>query len=47
MTNSRPQKAELLNSLHISGTLLIVTNVWDAVTAKNVSAVPELLEPIA
>lgn len=33
-------KAELLRSLHIPGTPLIVTNVWDAVTARTVAAVP-------
>lgn len=33
-------KAELLNSLHIPGEPLIVTNVWDAITAKIVAAAP-------
>ena len=28
-------KAELLNSLHVPGEPLIVTNVWDAITAPN------------
>jgi 2-methylisocitrate lyase-like PEP mutase family enzyme len=34
------QKAELLRSLHIPGDPLIVTNVWDAVTARTVAAAP-------
>ena len=34
------QKAELLRSLHIPGTPLILTNVWDAITAKTVAAAP-------
>jgi 2-methylisocitrate lyase-like PEP mutase family enzyme len=34
------EKSELLRSLHIPGTPLILTNVWDAVTAKTVAAVP-------
>jgi len=33
-------KAELLNSLHVPGEPLIVTNVWDAITAKVVAAAP-------
>jgi 2-methylisocitrate lyase-like PEP mutase family enzyme len=33
-------KAELLRSLHVPGTPLIVTNVWDAVTARIIAAVP-------
>ncbi len=33
-------KATLLNSLHQPGTPLIVTNVWDAITAKVVSEAP-------
>ena len=33
-------RAELLRSLHIPGTPLIVTNVWDAVTAKIVADAP-------
>ena len=40
MTNSVIQKAELLNALHVPGTPLIVTNVWDAITAKIVSEAP-------
>lgn len=40
MTTSRIQKAELLRSLHVPGDPLIVTNVWDAVTARIVSAAP-------
>ena len=34
------EKADLLRSLHVPGTPLIVTNVWDAVTARTVAAVP-------
>ena len=33
-------KAELLNSLHIPGEPLIVTNVWDAITARIVAEAP-------
>ena len=33
-------KAELLRSLHVPGTPLIVTNVWDAITAKIVAGTP-------
>jgi 2-methylisocitrate lyase-like PEP mutase family enzyme len=33
-------KAELLRSLHVPGTPLIVTNVWDAVTARIVAGAP-------
>ena len=33
-------KAELLLSLHVPGTPLIVSNVWDAVTARIVAGVP-------
>lgn len=33
-------KAELLRSLHVPGSPLIVTNVWDAVTARIVAATP-------
>jgi len=40
MTLSQLQKAELLNSLHVPGTPLVVTNVWDAMTAKVVAAAP-------
>ncbi|TQL46727.1 2-methylisocitrate lyase-like PEP mutase family enzyme [Homoserinimonas aerilata] len=39
MTNTAA-KAELLNSLHIPGEPLIVSNVWDAVTARIVSEAP-------
>ena len=34
------EKAELLRSLHVPGDPLIVTNVWDAVTARIVSGAP-------
>jgi 2-methylisocitrate lyase-like PEP mutase family enzyme len=37
---TQAQKAELLRSLHIPGDPLIVTNVWDAVTARLVAGVP-------
>jgi 2-methylisocitrate lyase-like PEP mutase family enzyme len=40
MTNPTFVKAELLRSLHVPGSPLIVTNVWDAVTARIVSDVP-------
>lgn len=40
MTLTQFQKAELLNSLHVPGTPLIVTNVWDAMTAKIVADAP-------
>lgn len=33
-------KADLLRSLHIPGSPLIVTNVWDAITAKIVAGAP-------
>jgi 2-methylisocitrate lyase-like PEP mutase family enzyme len=33
-------KAELLRSLHVPGTPLIVTNVWDAITARIVAGSP-------
>jgi 2-methylisocitrate lyase-like PEP mutase family enzyme len=39
MTNSAA-KADLLRSLHVPGTPLIVTNVWDAVTARIVAGAP-------
>ena len=39
MTTQR-EKAELLNVLHKPGDPLIVTNVWDAITAKIVSEAP-------
>jgi 2-methylisocitrate lyase-like PEP mutase family enzyme len=34
------EKAELLRSLHIPGDPLIVTNVWDSITARIVAAAP-------
>jgi 2-methylisocitrate lyase-like PEP mutase family enzyme len=34
------EKAELLRSLHVPGDPLILTNVWDAVTARIVAGVP-------
>lgn len=37
---TQADKAELLRSLHVPGDPLIVTNVWDAVTARIVAAVP-------
>ncbi|WP_345376179.1 isocitrate lyase/PEP mutase family protein [Frondihabitans cladoniiphilus] len=37
---STAEKAELLRSLHVPGDPLIVTNVWDAVTARVVAATP-------
>ena len=37
---SQLQKAELLNRLHVPGDPLIVTNVWDAISAKIVSEAP-------
>ena len=37
---SQLQKAELLNKLHAPGDPLIVTNVWDAISAKIVSEAP-------
>lgn len=33
-------KAQLLNSLHVPGDPLIVTNVWDAITARIVAQAP-------
>ncbi|MDJ0333749.1 isocitrate lyase/phosphoenolpyruvate mutase family protein [Salinibacterium sp. G-O1] len=39
MTNTAAQ-AELLRSLHVPGTPLILTNVWDAVTARIVAGAP-------
>lgn len=39
-TSMTAAKAELLRSLHVPGDPLIVTNVWDAVTARTVAAVP-------
>lgn len=38
--NTLAKKAELLRSLHVPGHPLIVVNVWDAVSAKVVAAVP-------
>lgn len=40
MTTLQIQKAELLNALHVPGTPLIVTNVWDAITARIVAETP-------
>lgn len=40
MTLSQLQKAERFNALHVAGEPLIVTNVWDAITAKIVSEAP-------
>src|SRR5690554_4811112 len=40
MTTSQAQKAEHLRSLHVPGNPLIVTNVWDAVTARIVAEAP-------
>jgi 2-methylisocitrate lyase-like PEP mutase family enzyme len=40
MTNSNIAKAELLRSLHVPGDPLIVSNVWDAVTARIVASAP-------
>ena len=40
MTHTQLQKAELLLSLHVPGEPLIVTNVWDAITAKVVADAP-------
>src|SRR5476651_2179995 len=37
---TQSEKAELLRSLHVPGDPLILTNVWDAVTARIVAAVP-------
>lgn len=37
---STADKAALLDSLHVPGTPLIVTNVWDAITAKIVGGTP-------
>jgi 2-methylisocitrate lyase-like PEP mutase family enzyme len=37
---TQAQKAELLRTLHVPGDPLIVTNVWDAVTARLVAGVP-------
>jgi 2-methylisocitrate lyase-like PEP mutase family enzyme len=37
---STAEKADLLRSLHVPGDPLIVTNVWDSVTARVVAGVP-------
>ena len=37
---AQPERAALLRSLHIPGDPLIVTNVWDAASARAVAAVP-------
>jgi 2-methylisocitrate lyase-like PEP mutase family enzyme len=37
---TQSEKAELLRSLHVPGDPLILTNVWDAVTARIVAGVP-------
>lgn len=34
------EKAQLLNALHVPGTPLILSNVWDAVTARIVAGTP-------
>jgi len=34
------KKAQLLRSLHVPGTPLIVTNVWDSITARTVAGAP-------
>jgi 2-methylisocitrate lyase-like PEP mutase family enzyme len=39
-TQSTAEKAELLRSLHVPGDPLIVTNVWDSITARIVAGVP-------
>ncbi len=39
-TSDAVAKAELLRSLHVPGTPLIVTNVWDAITARIVAETP-------
>lgn len=38
--SSTAEKAELLRSLHIPGDPLIVTNVWDSITARVVAGAP-------
>lgn len=40
MTTTTAEKAELLRSLHVPGSPLILTNVWDAVTARIVAGTP-------
>jgi 2-methylisocitrate lyase-like PEP mutase family enzyme len=37
---STAEKAEILRSLHVPGDPLIVTNVWDSITARIVAAAP-------
>jgi 2-methylisocitrate lyase-like PEP mutase family enzyme len=37
---TQAEKAELLRSLHVPGSPLVLTNVWDAVTARVVAGVP-------
>jgi 2-methylisocitrate lyase-like PEP mutase family enzyme len=37
---TQSEKADLLRSLHVPGDPLILTNVWDAVTARIVAGVP-------
>jgi 2-methylisocitrate lyase-like PEP mutase family enzyme len=37
---TQAEKAEILRSLHVPGHPLIVTNVWDAVTARIVASAP-------
>jgi 2-methylisocitrate lyase-like PEP mutase family enzyme len=39
---TQAEKAELLRSLHVPGHPLILTNVWDAVTARIVAGVPDV-----
>lgn len=39
-TTTQVQKAELLRSLHVPGDPLVVTNVWDAISARIVASVP-------
>lgn len=39
-TTTQAQRAELLRSLHVPGDPLIVTNVWDAISARIVASVP-------
>jgi len=40
MTTTTAAKADLLRALHVPGSPLIVTNVWDAVTARIVAQAP-------
>jgi 2-methylisocitrate lyase-like PEP mutase family enzyme len=39
---TQAEKAELLRALHVPGDPLILTNVWDAVTARIVAGAPGL-----